>query len=195
MAEATIDQTVNRLRNGDTTVMSDIYDSYASTLYAIVLKIVRSEMLAEDLLQETFVRVWTQRERYDSSKGTFFTWMLNIARNLSIDTIRSSTYKANLDNRTVDDIVGIDEPESSDRIIPETVDLRDLVKKLAPEQRQIIDLMYFRGYTQSEIADEYGIPLGTVKSRVRLAMQNLRTYFDDNPQNSKTTTTRTHDTQ
>ncbi len=179
MAEATIDQTVTRLRSGDTSVMADIYDGYASTLYAIVLKIVRSEMLAEDLLQETFVRVWTQRERYDSSKGTFFTWMLNIARNLSIDTIRSSTYKMNVENRTVDDIVGIDEPESSDRIIPETVDLRDLVKKLAPEQQQIIDLMYFKGYTQSEIAEEYGIPLGTVKSRVRLAMQNLRTYFDD----------------
>lgn len=179
MADAIIDQTVTRLRSGDTSVMADIYDDYASTLYAIVLKIVRSEMLAEDLLQETFVRVWTQRERYDSSKGTFFTWMLNIARNLSIDTIRSSTYKMNAENRTVDDIVGIDEPESADGIIPETVDLRDLVKKLAPEQQQIIDLMYFKGYTQSEIAEEYGIPLGTVKSRVRLAMQNLRTYFNN----------------
>lgn len=179
MEAVTIDETVGRLRSGDRAVMADIYDSYASTLYAIVLKIVRSEILAEDLLQETFIRVWTQRERYDSSKGTFFTWMLNIARNLSIDTIRSSTYKMNLENRTVDDIVGIDEPESADGISPDTVDLRDLVKKLAPEQQQIIDLMYFKGYTQSEIADEFGIPLGTVKSRVRLAMQNLRTYFDD----------------
>lgn len=179
MAAAILDGTVDRLRSGDTSVMAEIYDAYAPTLYAIVLKIVRSEMLAEDLLQETFVRVWTQRDRYDTSKGTFFTWMLNIARNLSIDTIRSSTYKANVDNRTVDEIVGIDEPVSSDGISPDTVDMRDLVKTLAPEQQQIIDLMYFKGYTQSEIAEEFGIPLGTVKSRVRLAMQNLRTYFDD----------------
>ena len=179
MAEVLTHETVRRLRSGDSSVMGEIYDSYGATLYAIVLKIVRSEILAEDLLQETFVRVWTQRERYDSSKGTFFTWMLNIARNLSIDTIRSSTYKMNLDNRTVDDIVGVEEPESADGIVPETMDLRDLVRTLAPEQQQIIDLMYFKGYTQSEIAEEYGIPLGTVKSRVRLAMQNLRAYFDD----------------
>lgn len=170
-------QIVDRLRRGDATVMEAVYDGYADALYGIISRIVRDEDIADDLLQETFVRVWTQRDRFDATKGSFFTWMLNIARNLSIDTIRSSAYRQGAQNRTVDELVGFDEPTSDDRIVPEAADLRDHVQTLSPDQRAVVDLMYFQGYTQSEIAESFNIPLGTVKSRLRLAMNALRTIY------------------
>jgi len=170
---------VERLQHGDRAVMSDIYDQYADTLYGILTKIVRSEATAEDLLQETFVKVWLQKDRYDSTKGSFFTWMLNIARNMAIDTLRSGAYKASMVNRSVDDIVGMEREPGEDVVIPEHTDLRAIVDTLGTEQRAIVDLMYFQGYTQSEISEEFDIPLGTVKSRLRRAMNTLRSYFAD----------------
>lgn len=170
---------VERLQRGDRAVMSDVYDQYADALYGTLVKIVRSEATAEDILQETFVKVWLQRDRYDATKGTFFTWMLNIARNMAIDTLRSAAYKASQMNRSVDEIVGIADEPGEDAVIPEHTDLRTIVDTLGPEQRAIVDLMYFQGYTQSEISEEFNIPLGTVKSRLRLAMNTLRSYFSD----------------
>lgn len=170
---------VERLQHGDRAVMSDIYDRYADTLYGILAKIVRSEATAEDLLQETFVKVWLQKDRYDATKGSFFTWMLNIARNMAIDTLRSGAYKASMVNRSVDDIVGMEHEPGEDAVIPEHTDLRTIVATLGTEQRAIVDLMYFQGYTQTEISEEFDIPLGTVKSRLRLAMNTLRSYFAD----------------
>lgn len=172
---------VERLQQGDRAVMSDIYDQYADTLYGILVKIVRSDVVAEDLLQETFVKVWLHRDRYDPMKGTFFTWTLNIARNMAVDTLRSGAYKASVVNRSVDEIVGMESEPGEDAVIPEHTDLRAIVDTLGTEQRAIVDLMYFQGYTQSEISEEFSIPLGTVKSRLRLAMNTLRSYFSDDP--------------
>lgn len=168
---------VERLHAGDASVMADIYDDYSATLLGILSRIVRDDILAEDLVQETFVRVWTQRSTYDTRKGTLFTWMLNIGRNLAIDTLRSSAYKASSNNQSVDELVGIHEPEADTALFPETMDVRDHVDRLPSDQRLIVELTYFHGLTQSEIAGQCGIPLGTVKSRLRLAMNALRAIY------------------
>lgn len=164
------------LKRGDASIMSVLYDEYSEALYGIVIRIVRSAPHAEDVLQETFVRVWTHRESYTSDKGSLFTWMMNIARNMAIDTLRKASFKRE-EIQTDDEIVGIGAAISDPREAAETVDLRNVVGTLPPEQQEIIDLVYFKGYTQSEIADEFNIPLGTVKSRVRLAMNTLRTIY------------------
>jgi RNA polymerase sigma-70 factor (ECF subfamily) len=103
--------------------------------------------------------------------------MLNIGRNLAIDMLRSSAYKASSNNQSVDELVGIHEPEADTAVVPETIDVRDHVDRLPNDQRLIVELTYFRGLTQSEIADQFGIPLGTVKSRLRLAMNALRAIY------------------
>lgn len=164
------------LKRGDASVMAILYDEYSSALYGVVVRILRSTSHAEDVLQETFVRVWTNRESYSPDRGTLFTWMLNIARNLAIDTLRKASYSRE-EIQTAEEIVGIDSRVSDPREAAESVDLKSLVGTLPPEQQEIIDLVYFKGYSQSEIAEEYDIPLGTVKSRVRLAMNTLRTIY------------------
>lgn len=171
----TEDDLVSRLRARDSSAMSLLYDRYSPTLYGIVLQIVKVEQVAEDVLQEGFVKIWVSFDKYDASKGRLFTWMLNICRNLAIDTIRSKQYRvSNLSQKI--------EPDSrifhdTSTFKPEHIGLREIVEKLNPEQKQVIDLMYFEGLTQSEIAASYDIPLGTVKTRVRSAVKLLSRLF------------------
>ncbi len=162
-----------RLRTGDTAAMSVLYDMYSATLYGVVLQIVKVEEVAEDVLQEAFVKIWKSFDKYDASKGRLFTWMINICRNLAIDTIRSKQHRV---SNTSEDITASFH-FSSDEFKPEHIGVRDMMDNLNPEQKQVIDLMYFEGLTQSEIADTYNIPLGTVKTRARSAVKLLTRIF------------------
>jgi len=166
----------DRLQRGDRSVMAEIYDAYGAALYGVILRIVRNEVVAEDILQETFLRVWTKRAAFDGSKGTFFTWMLNVARNLAIDHLRSAESRLT-DVGTADAAMDDDGADVGAVPFNDTIDLRQILEKLPAEQRQIIDLVYYMGYTQQEIAKDLNIPLGTVKSRIRLAMNALRTIY------------------
>lgn len=171
----TEDDLVTRLRARDSSAMSQLYDRYSPTLYGIVLQIVKDENVAEDVLQEAFLRIWVSFEKYDASKGRLFTWMLNICRNLAIDTIRSKQYRvSNLSQKIEADSRIF---HYTDTFKPEHIGMREIVDKLNPEQKQIIDLMYFDGLTQSEIAESYDIPLGTVKTRARSAVKLLSRLF------------------
>lgn len=169
------EELVSRLRSQDTLAMSVLYDMYSSTLLGVILQIVKVEETAEDVLQEAFIKIWNSFHSYDSGKGRLFTWMINICRNLAIDKIRSKEYR----------VSGLSEqlPEKSkarfvsDTFKPEHIDVREIVEKLNPEQKQIIDLMYFQGFTQSEIAEAFDIPLGTVKTRARSAIKFLSRIF------------------
>jgi RNA polymerase sigma factor (sigma-70 family) len=169
------DELVTRLRARDTSAMAVLYDMYSATLYGVVLQIVKIEETAEDVLQEAFVKIWNSFESYDTSKGRLFTWMINICRNQAIDTIRSKQHRVN--NKTEDITGTMHAGFTANEFKPEHIGVRDMVENLNPEQKQVIDLMYFEGLTQSEIAEHCNIPLGTVKTRARSAVKLLSRFF------------------
>ncbi|MEO1513412.1 MAG: sigma-70 family RNA polymerase sigma factor [Bacteroidota bacterium] len=160
------------LQRQDQRVMQSLYDNYAPALYGVILRIVRSEALAEDVLQDTFVKIWKYGPAYDPSKGSLFTWMLNIARNTAIDAIRSAHHRHQHDCRPVEQA-----PETSVQPNINHIGLDNIVENLEDKYRRVIDLIYFQGYTQKEVGEELNIPLGTVKSRVRIALRELRKFF------------------
>jgi RNA polymerase sigma-70 factor (ECF subfamily) len=147
-------------------------------LYGVILRIVNDEAVAEDILQETFVKIWHSFGSYNTDKGRLFTWMVNIARNLSIDKTRSKDFKNQSKNQELENnVLSIDEQRNT-VYQPELLGIKELVSTLKPEQKSILDLIYFKGYTHVEAAEELGIPLGTIKTRLRMAILQLRKYFN-----------------
>lgn len=165
---------VSRLFKKDQSAFSYLYDNYAAALNGVIYRIVQDEESSEDVLQETFVKIWNNFSQYDKTKGKLFTWIVNIARNLAIDYTRSKSFKNQQKNLDVDKIVGYIDSKKSTLFNPEQIGLKAMLDKLKPEQREILDLVYFGGYTQAEVANELNIPLGTVKTRIRMALITLR---------------------
>jgi RNA polymerase sigma factor (sigma-70 family) len=163
---------VQLLRQRSRHVFSYLYDNYSGALHSIILNIVNEEELANDVLQEVFVKIWKQIDSYDSSKGRLFTWMLNIARNASIDTVRSRSYQNSRQNRELTEDVYTSGGSSEMRT--DQIGLRKLVHNLKDEYKVLVELSYFQGYTQDEISKMLDIPLGTVKTRLRTALIQLR---------------------
>ena len=141
------------------------------------MKIIHNEEFAEELLNDVFLKVWDKIGDFNPDKGRLFTWMLNIARNMSIDKLRSKEYKAKMKTDDVSENVSISDDAYDNDHKPEYIGMKEMVDALPEEQKQLIDLMYFKGYSQSEIAEEFKIPLGTIKTRVRRAMTTLRQLF------------------
>lgn len=169
---------VNLLQQQNREAISILYDRYAPTLYGIVLRIVHSKELAEDVVQEAFIKAWRNGSSYDPQKGTLFTWLLNIARNAAIDKTRSAAY------RRARAIQPIDEQVNGTSVFaveqrPEHIGLDKMVNELEEKHRVIIDLIYFQGFTHTEVTDHLKIPLGTVKTRLRIALRELRKYFGE----------------
>lgn len=163
---------IQLLRQKSRHVFSYLYDNYSGALLSIIRNIVNEEELANDVLQEVFVKIWKQIDSYDSSKGRLFTWMLNIARNASIDTIRSKSFQNSRQNRELTEDVYSAGGTSETRT--DQIGLRKLVHNLKEEYRVLVELSYFQGYTQDEIAKMLNMPLGTVKTRLRTALIQLR---------------------
>jgi len=151
---------------------------YSSSLYGVISRIIIDTATAEDLLQETFVKIWHSFSSYSTEKGRLFTWMVNIARNLSIDKLRSKDFKNQNKNQELENNVTFIDEQRSTVYKPELLGIKDLVETLKPEQKLILDLVYFKGYTHVEAADELGIPLGTIKTRLRMAILQLRKHFN-----------------
>ncbi len=156
-----------------------LYERYSAALYGVVLRIVRSEESAEDVIQEAFVKVWKNISSYEKSKGTLFTWLLNVARNTAIDKIRSQEFKQQSKIQDVEQSVGMVEKQANTQMEVDHIGLEKYVNQLKPEHHIIIEYLYFKGYTQSEVADELNIPLGTVKTRVKMAINHLREIMDE----------------
>ncbi len=169
-----------QLRQRDRRAFGVLYDRYSAALYGVIVRIVQIEEMAEDVLQETFIKIWKNAESYDNSRGTLFTWMLNIARNSALDKLRSSEHRQRKTNRSIENLVGEIDRQQSISYNPEVIGLREFVLRLKPDQQQLVDLIYYQGFTQSEAADELGIPLGTVKTRVRSALIRLRELMNAN---------------
>ncbi len=165
------EEIVSLLLNKDERAIRLIYDQYSPALYGVVLKIVGSEQITDDVMQEAFTKVWRNSTLYDSSKGKLFTWLLNIFRNLAIDKTRSKQYRSQqiqIEEKIVSTKVGSHSTNIN------TIGLTEVVQKLPPELKTLIDLAFYKGYTHKEIAAELNLPLGTVKSRIRRALVHLR---------------------
>ncbi len=155
-----------------------LYDMYSASLYGVIVRIVIDTAVAEDILQESFVKIWQSFSSYSPEKGRLFTWMVNIARNLSIDKIRSKDFKNQTKNQELENNVTFIDEQNNTVYKPELLGIKDLVQKLKPEQKLILDLVYFKGYTHVEAAKELGLPLGTIKTRLRMAIKQLRKSFN-----------------
>ena len=152
-----------------------LYDHYSGALFTIINQIVPDKDTASDVLQEVFVNVWRKISTYDETKGRLFTWMLNIARNAAIDKVRSKGYRDN--QRTQSIAEGESGMAISTNPVVNDVGLKKVLTTLNEEYRKLIDLSYFQGFTHEEIAKMLGIPLGTVKTRIRTAISQLRTLI------------------
>lgn len=154
-----------------------LYDRYSTALYGVALKIVRSGPVAQDVVQEAYVKAWRNGPTYDSKRGSLFTWLLNIVRNLAIDKTRSISYRMHENVQPLDYSLHKEEmvhlvPESSE--ITTNDHLRRHVGQLSDKYREAIELSFFRGFTHEEAAEHLQLPLGTFKSRVRGALHELR---------------------
>ena len=168
---------IGQLKEGNDKAFEYLYDNYAPTLFGIISRIVTQQEQAENLLQDSFVKIWRYIASYDAGKGTLATWLINIARNTAIDFTRSRQFSKDSKNQSIDNLVFPERPSLSVSMPEECIGLRELVNKLDPNVKQILEWMYFDGYTQQEIAKEFSIPLGTVKTRARNGLRDLREMF------------------
>lgn len=163
------------LRSKSKVAFEYLYDNYSPALYGVIFNILHHQEASNDALQEVFVKIWNNFDSYDPQRSRLYTWMMNIARNHAIDKLRSKAVKGEHELKRDKDFARNITTTSSQFV--DGIGLKKLIDELEKEQKDIIDLLYFRGFTQSEVAEELSIPLGTVKSRVRLAMNKLRKYF------------------
>ena len=167
---------VERLKRRDPEALAELYDRYGKLAYSLVVRAVRDSAIAEDLVQETFLRVWNRVHSIDPEKGALGPWLLAIARNRAIDYLRSVAGRER-------NAVELDESEhaslyrgmESELLISDQARrVRQAMEKLAPNYRTVMELAYFEGLSQSEMAAKMGQPLGTIKTWVRTALQSLR---------------------
>jgi RNA polymerase sigma-70 factor (ECF subfamily) len=173
---------VERIMAGEEGALSALYDRYAGMLYAMLVRILKDPSAAEEVLQDLFLQLWRGASRFDASRGSLPAWLLVIGRNRALSRLRRRERREILE----------DPEEFSLEAVPSAGDLEDeawrtqlmqrlrgAMATLPPEQKEALELAYFEGMTQTEIAARTGSPLGTVKSRVRAAMQTLKQLFDD----------------
>ena len=177
---------IGRAAEGDARALEVLYDRYARVVYSFALRIVGDQQIAEELLQEVFFRAWQQGGSFRANRGTFVTWLLSITHNMAIDEVRKRRRRPQKSEN--------DDPEAALAGVADTGQdveeevwlgtLRETIEAalatLPPAQREAIELAYFRGLTQREIAAQLGEPLGTIKTRMRLGMQKLRDQLEGN---------------
>jgi RNA polymerase sigma-70 factor (ECF subfamily) len=164
---------IARIVARDGTSVGELYDRHSRLLYGLLLKIIKDRSEAEELLQEVFVQVWTRADTYNVQLGTPIAWLVRIARNRAIDRLRANTVRT----RTVEATPlppPVETPEARAAMTEQQRAVARALEALPPDQRQLIEHAYFSGLTQSELAERFGLPLGTVKTRVRSGMMTLR---------------------
>ena len=175
-----------RITKRERAAFEELYTRYSNILYATAMKFLKEDADAQDVVQDVFIQIWDKAKLYDPAKGKPLTWALTMTRNRSIDRIRAIQRRTRLrddfEKETVaDESAGIREALSGVDASEKTQILRDAVARLSPEQRKVIDLAFFGGLTQSEIADRLGEPLGTVKARARRGLMKLKEHLGEKP--------------
>jgi len=166
----TVELAIIKIKEKDQNGLLFFYDNYANALMGIIVRIVHSEQLGEEVLQETFMKVWTKIDSYDSTKSTFYTWMARIARNTAIDVARLKKNKYQRDTLSLDPAIH----DSKVTIDHSKLDIEKLTKKLDEKYKIVLDYVYLMGYSHSEAAIKLDLPIGTVKTRLRKAILILR---------------------
>ena len=172
------DDLVRALKAQETIAIQALYDMYSGALLGVITRIIQHAEISEDLLQETFIKIWNSANSYDSSKGRLFTWMMNIARNLAIDKLRSKDFRNANKNQDIENNVDFIDSQKKITFNSDTLGLKEMVVALKPEFTDVLEMVYFKGYTHVEAAEELNLPLGTVKTRIRMAIMELRKHFN-----------------
>lgn len=172
------DVVLQLLRQRDEKGMRLLFEHYSGALMALIQPIVGKGMIAEEVLQDVLMRVWNNIDSYDGQKSRLFTWMARIARNASIDKTRSRDFKSGRRTEGLDGSVG-NSKAHSETTVTDGIGVAALLYKLDDNHRLLLELLYLQDYTQSEAAKKLGIPLGTVKTRSRRAIQQLRTLLSN----------------
>ena len=173
---------LQRIAARDTAALAQLYDRHSRLLFGLILRIVGDRGEAEDILQEAFVRVWTRAGTYDAQVGGPLPWIVRVARNCAIDRLRARRVRATvevsaIDFAAVEAIVptpGIQSPEAAVLVAERRRTLTDALAGIPAEQRELIEAAFFEGYTHSELAHRFELPLGTVKTRIRAGMNGMR---------------------
>lgn len=165
---------IQLLKKGDKKALSLLYDNYSNSLYGVAFKITKDEALAKDALQESFVKIWKNSHKYDPEKAKLFTWLYRITRNTAIDKLRSFNNRNNrevqIDNSNVYTL-------QTNSLNQDVIDLKQHVEKLEGKYKTVLNALFFEGMTQQEASDELNIPLGTIKSRLKIALRELRKVY------------------
>jgi RNA polymerase sigma-70 factor (ECF subfamily) len=175
-----------RVARRERAAFEQLYDRYANILYATAMKFLKEDADAQDVVQDVFIQIWDKAKLYDPAKGKPLTWALTLTRNRSIDRIRAIQRRTRLRDdfekeTVVDESEGVREALSGVDASEKSQILRDAVGRLSPEQRNVIELAFFSGFTQSEIADRLGEPLGTIKARARRGLMKLKEILGTQP--------------
>lgn len=172
------DQLLSLLISRDEKGFNYLYENYSGALYGVIFRIVRYEVEANEVMQDVFVKIWNSISSYDTGKATLYTWMLNIARNAAIDRLKSKSFQNDLQNQSIPDFVN-DHVALSTEQKHEFNEIQMGVDTLRDDYKILINKAYFGGFTQEEIAEDLGIPLGTVKTRTRAALLELKNILKE----------------
>jgi RNA polymerase sigma factor (sigma-70 family) len=165
------------LKKHDNHAFQYLYTNYKGALFTVIMQIIPDKIIAEDVLQDAFITAWKNIDKYDSAKGRLFTWLLNVTRNCAINTTRSKSYKSAQKNDSIDNYVSYAEEKEYTMININQIGLRKQIHQLRDDYKNVVELSYFNGYTHEEIAKILTVPLGTVKTRLRNALIELRKQF------------------
>ncbi|TRZ45063.1 RNA polymerase sigma factor [Robertkochia solimangrovi] len=163
-----------KFRNKDIKAFERIYSDYSDSLFGVIFGIVRDREIAEEVLQDVFFKAWDKAETYSAEKGRLFTWLLNISRNSAIDKTRSKGFKNKNKNSDSSFYVDILETRDKTEIDIDVNYIRSMLGRLKERCVKLIELLYFKGFTQKEVSEELDIPLGTVKTNNRNCISELR---------------------
>ena len=168
---------VAALKNRENEAFKHLYINYRGALYNIILQLIPDHEIANDVLQEVVITVWKQIDKYDPGKGKLFTWLVRLTRNAAINKLRSKIYKSQAKNESLENSVLVIEETNPGHENINRIGLRRQVHQLRKEYTDVIELAYYNGFTQEEVAKALNIPLGTVKTRLRNALLELRKQF------------------
>jgi RNA polymerase sigma-70 factor (ECF subfamily) len=165
---------VARVRAGDQQALAELYDRYSNVVYAVALRVLKDASAAEDVLQDIFLQLWRNPDSFDASRGSLTAWLAVIARHRSIDRIRKRRPETDIEDCVI--AGGPDLRDETERnLVIEKV--RAALETMNPEQRKAMEMAFFQGLTHTEIAEKTGEPLGTIKTRIRSGLQQLRAKF------------------